>query len=241
MDEISLVRKINEVKERMSEKEVDIQDLLSNSGWFENRLRVAVRNREKNEKDTDTVRTVCEKPFDDLEEYYYLKLTKEDLTKLGCFPNDDEDDGATIKVCNDILKNYGYKKEWVRAKARYNTKQNLKIESLGAVLTDLMGLPFDDEIEEFHATDDTVWVLSTEDKMLGAVGIIFTDVLKDFATEHNIKTLAVLPSSIHEVLLVRLKNLDEREIYMDMVKEINEAEVQEKERLSDNAYIIQNE
>lgn len=238
IDEITMVRKIEEMKTKICNKTCDIDDLLKNSGWFENRIRVAVRNRDLNLVDEERVRTICEKPFDDLEEYYYLKLTSEDMKKIGA---DTDLSTASMWVTTKMLKNYNYSKDWVRAKARFNSKKDIIIKPMSAVLNELMCVPFDEEVPEFNLVDDVMWVLSNEDKTLGAVGLIFEDILKDFATEHNIKTLAVLPSSIHEVLLVKINSLDEKENLEKMVKEVNDTQVAENEILSNKAYIIVNE
>lgn len=47
----------------------------------------------------------------------------------------------------------------------------------------------------------------------------------------------IIPSSIHEVLLVTEENLDNIETYNQMVREVNATQVTKEERLSDHVYV----
>ena len=239
IDEIKAYTQIMKCKEEANKSTVDLSDLMSNSDWVRTRLRVAIRNREMNNFDEDTVRTVCHKPFDDLEEYYYINLTDDDMKKLGCSA---EWEGlASMKINTHLMKAYGYKKEWIRANARNNTRKLIKIEPMSAVLTELMGVPFDEEIPLYDEINDTLWIATVEDNHLGAAALLYDDILKAFATEHNMEVFAVIPSSIHEVLIVKVKSFDEMKNINKMIKEVNETHVAENEILGNNAYLITNE
>ena len=48
--------------------------------------------------------------------------------------------------------------------------------------------------------------------------------------------LIILPSSVHEVILVPDDGITGKEFYTDMVKEVNDAQVEPEERLSYNVY-----
>jgi hypothetical protein len=80
-----------------------------------------------------------------------------------------------------------------------------------------------------------MYVLTNTQKINGAACMLYEGILSDFADYHG-KDLYILPSSVHEVILV----LDDQEIKKEdldhMVKEVNLSEVEEGDVLSDHAY-----
>lgn len=80
-----------------------------------------------------------------------------------------------------------------------------------------------------------MYVLSNHNKMFGAACILYRNVLKMFADQlhHN---LFVLPSSVHEVILIPTQQGDDPQILAQMVKEVNGTQVKNEELLSDHVY-----
>ena len=78
-------------------------------------------------------------------------------------------------------------------------------------------------------------VLSNKTKVFGASCMLYPEVLRPLAEELG-TDLYILPSSIHEVILMPVNELLSRDDLADMVKEINENEVLPQEVLSDNVY-----
>lgn len=87
----------------------------------------------------------------------------------------------------------------------------------------------------------TMYVASNASTYYGASAILITELLKGFADSHGVKKLLILPSSIHECIIIPFKNFTQEdvEIYKNMVKEINATEVAEEDRLIDTAYVIE--
>ena len=86
-----------------------------------------------------------------------------------------------------------------------------------------------------------LYILTNERKINGATTILYENVLKEFAQEQN-SDLIVLPSSIHEVILLpanenTLKNFD----YNRMIREVNATQLAGDEILSDHAYYYSRE
>ena len=69
----------------------------------------------------------------------------------------------------------------------------------------------------------------------GASVILYPDVLRMAAKKLG-GDLLVLPSSIHEVILVRHENIGEYDKIAEFVKEINQKEVLSEDVLSDSVY-----
>ncbi len=83
----------------------------------------------------------------------------------------------------------------------------------------------------------TMYVLSNRYRINGAAVILYEHVLSDIAARFH-SDLIVLPSSIHEVILVPLSAKAPKglECFRTMVREVNETQVSDDEILSDQAY-----
>lgn len=87
------------------------------------------------------------------------------------------------------------------------------------------------------AQESMMYLLSNHERVFGAAAVLDADSLKKL-TERLNKNLIILPSSIHEVLLVPDDGRAHagREFYRNMVKEVNDTQVEPEERLSYNVY-----
>ena len=63
--------------------------------------------------------------------------------------------------------------------------------------------------------------------------------LKEFGKKHNIKKLVVLPSSIHEMLIMPYNDSINMNDLSFMVADVNANQVEPEERLTDRAYLIE--
>ncbi|MCM1261689.1 MAG: DUF5688 family protein [Butyrivibrio sp.] len=80
-----------------------------------------------------------------------------------------------------------------------------------------------------------MYVLSNRDRLYGASALLYSDSLKTLTGKLN-KNLIILPSSVHEVLLVPDDGLTEKDFYKEMVRDVNDTQVDPEERLSYNVY-----
>ncbi len=85
-----------------------------------------------------------------------------------------------------------------------------------------------------------MYVLSNKSRDWGARAILRTDLLQKFAEEMDCN-LYILPSSVHEVILIPDSGKIETDKLRKDVKEINAACVAEQERLSDEVYYYRRE
>jgi hypothetical protein len=81
-----------------------------------------------------------------------------------------------------------------------------------------------------------MYILSNEKGIHGASSLLYMDVIREFAELLN-SDLFILPSSIHEIILMPVKNPNDKEKLQRMVKEVNDILVPLEEVLSDNVYI----
>lgn len=80
-----------------------------------------------------------------------------------------------------------------------------------------------------------MYVLSNRQKLYGAVCMLYPDVLKNFAAKID-QDCYILPSSIHEVILVPANAASGGEELREIVTDINRTQVTEEEVLADSVY-----
>ena len=78
-------------------------------------------------------------------------------------------------------------------KAVENTKNSFQVESLAEIL----GIDTSDG--DFMPID----VVSTKDKMFGSSALAFPDFFYDYCIKNHVENLFIIPSSIHELLVIR--------------------------------------
>ena len=81
-----------------------------------------------------------------------------------------------------------------------------------------------------------MYVLSNTQKSLGAACILYDGVLKSCAARLG-EAYYVLPSSIHEVIMVPVSAVGDEQELSAMVRDINRTQVRDTEILSDNIYL----
>ena len=81
----------------------------------------------------------------------------------------------------------------------------------------------------------SMYILTNRQQCYGAAVILYSDVLKNFGERFG-KDFYVLPSSVHEVLLIPEEDWMDLESFHQMVREVNQAAVTEEEILADHAY-----
>lgn len=145
---------------------------------------------------------------------------------------------ASMIVQKHMLKEWDISEEelWEAAFSNLKTEE-FEIKDVNEVLRfifperDLTGLPDKNKFES------ALYVLTNKYQNRGAIGMLRTDLLEKFA-EWGDCDLYILPSSIHEVLL-----LADNEIPVDelrrMVRSVNRGVVDEMDRLSDEVYYYQ--
>ena len=154
--------------------------------------------------------------------------------------NSDESGRASVLVTNQMLETMGVTPEQLHADALENSPE-LKppvIKGMTEVLAEMMGMTQDDLAQMGMAPggDEQMFVATVPDKVHGA-GIIAYEGFMDQASERiGGGDFYILPSSLHEILIVpdngqmSLKDLEA------MVREVNATQVAPEDKLTDNVY-----
>lgn len=142
---------------------------------------------------------------------------------------------ATMAIRNDHLDLWGVEKEELYRQASENTSKFLPddFSSMSAVIEELT-----EESEahiSFEDKEEEMYVLSNRIHSYGAAAILYSGRMEGIGMYLK-SNYYVLPSSVHEVIVVPEKAAVEKEDLSAMVAEINRTQVEAEEVLSDHAY-----
>lgn len=158
--------------------------------------------------------------LDGIEEYLYI------ADSAG-------EDNFSIKLTPSNIVNINVTENVLWEAAIVNTCKETTIDSLNKIICQLTNMKYDEEMDEAMP----LFVISNKRKFRGAAGILNRNILIEFAKRYNVDQLIILPSSIHECIIIPDAKEKPISAWSDMVNEINEAEVDAIDRLVDKAYI----
>ena len=203
-------------EENKPEQSFDISKILDYESIKEN-LRAKLINYELNR---EFLKEVPHRRFLDLAIVVYIALEMEE----------DIEGNATITVKNNLQQTWKVDTEELIDTALENIKGDVVVADMSEYVD--MSL-FGDTEKLFD-----IYVITNRLKLHGAVAMLQKDRLKQFSEELKKETLTILPSSIHECLIINAedetKDIDE---LREMVKEVNETVVSDQDILSNNVYI----
>lgn len=177
-------------------------------------------NREANK---ELLKEVPYKEFLDLAVVFYVLL---EINDCGM---------ATMMIRDEHLQMWGVAENEVYEKACQNTWRLLPCEfqTMHAVIEALTG-------EKEMEGEDILYILSNQMRSYGAAAVLYEGRLKEIGRFLK-ENYYVLPSSVHEMIIVPESKAPGKEELAQLVKEINETQVEEEEVLSDNAYYYDRE
>ena len=174
----------------------------------------------KTEDNKEMLETLVSRSFLDLSVIYLLRI-------------DDRDGScASVKVTKDMMKNYGISQEELDEAAMYNLRNRDKpqISTMRETLSRLMH----DSVTDIDGSDqmDCMHVLTNKTGCNGAAQMLN---LEQLSGKYE-KNFYIIPSSIHELIL--LDDTDDMDVGMvnQMIREVNESQLSPEEVLSDHCY-----
>lgn len=151
---------------------------------------------------------------------------------------------GTVTISNKHMEIWGIDKEELFDNAKRNSleKSPAVIKSMNEVIRDMYINDIASEIaddDEIYAMLDSaesyLYVLTNEAKHNGAITMTYENVIRDFANEKE-SNVYILPSSIHELILVPAEGSMSTNELKDMVQSVNQSHLDEVEVLSNNVY-----
>lgn len=168
---------------------------------------------------------ICKRNFLDLEMYVRVMIDVEIA------------EGASMKITPDLLKHYGVTEDELFEAAANCTKPTTELVDITVLLAEMMQRMrmSPREVEAILGMSGLMTVISNKYRLNGASAICFLDTLKNVADMYE-TDLAILPSSVHECILVPVEETTNFR-YMDaMIQEINATQVAPEDVLGNHAY-----
>lgn len=141
--------------------------------------------------------------------------------------------GGSVLIHNNNLVTWGITKSQLMKDAAFNTSRKLPYRFMGmeTLIAELSG---ETEMENLQK-EELMYVLTNEEKFYGAAVLLYPHVLAHIGTLLK-RNFFVLPSSVHECILVPDQGHYTRFELMKMVREVNQNQVEEEEILSYQVY-----
>ena len=153
--------------------------------------------------------------------------------------------GATILIRNTHMKLWGITADELYSAAFANTPELLgcRLTSMLEVMLEIIGSgkvkPSNIEdipnMAELEKNQSSMYVLSNRKNFHGAGAILYKNLLKEIAEKWGCD-ICILPSSVHEVILVPMSEAGSYAEMSQMVREVNRTQVSPEEVLSDHVY-----
>lgn len=145
----------------------------------------------------------------------------------------DENGTATIPVTYDLLQLWDTNLNVIYQLAKSNTPKLLPavFKPMRVVVEELLGHECENDIQ----ADDVMFVLTNSLRSLGAACILYDDILTQIGNFLK-ENYYILPSSIHEVIILPESQAPDNNTLNEMVFEVNETQVGPEDVLSDHVY-----
>lgn len=216
----SILREIAEIRiDADIPEKFDIRQIMD----FENcqdKIYPRIINRNLNEKMLEN------KPYETLEDLaiiYFIKIG--DLT----------DGAATMMINDELMKNWNITEAELHSVALQN-EQNVQysVRSMSSVLKSIGNNMSLGDIENVLNDSIPFFIVTNENGINGSAVLLNTDYLK--MIESKIGKFYILPSSVHEIIVLPESEVNDVVYLKEMVKDVNDSVVEEDEILSYNVY-----
>lgn len=167
-----------------------------------------------------------------------------------CLVKEDEDGIGTIRITNDHLSSWNISLKQLQDAANVNTC-TLFPATIKSMEDTIKGIVLDTPIKDgenitddefdlllnqsFYSDNPPMYVLTNKQGINGASCLLYDDLIGEFAVKIQ-SDLFILPSSIHELILIPTQNNRNRSSLEEMVVEVNLTQVAPEEVLSDKVY-----
>lgn len=155
-----------------------------------------------------------------------------------CLVSSDLLGNATILIHNSHIKMWGKDLEQIYQAACKNSEKLLPVEidNIETILKRELGEELEDVLEgDIETAEIPMYVISNKTKVNGAACILYKDVLNDFANAVK-SDLYILPSSVHEIIVLPKSAGSDPTDLKQIVKETNDNHVEKEEILSYSVY-----
>lgn len=223
---VDIEEAVTEIKKRVAQAEIDAPKIDVNGILdFENaknKLRVALYSQKTNVE----VSISGEKwGFDDLIVCPYILVAQTD------------EDVASIKVTNDLLRSWGVAADEVIAVGVENSAREGSVTPIAKILSAMLGLPEEVVMPPVAPGVPEMYVVKGPKVSSFGAGVILG--MRKQLQEQFPNGYAVVPSSIHELILLSGVNEDSYANIKGMIMSVNDTHVPPEEILGDHPYFFE--
>ncbi len=145
----------------------------------------------------------------------------------------DESGTATIPITHELIQLWDVSLDEVQQNAFCNAPTLLPacFKPMQIVIDELMGTNYSEQ----EAIEDLMFVLTNSLRSFGAACILYDGMLDKISEEIG-ESFYILPSSIHEMIIIPESNSPSREHLNEMITEVNQTQVDAEEVLSEYVY-----
>jgi len=187
------------------------------------------------EKNKELLEDVPHIEFLDLSIIFQCLVSQEDLGR------------ASILIHNVHLKLWEVSVDALYQAAKENTQrlQGYEIKGITEVLQEIMCAEeveniVDEDCMSAFSGSVPMYVLSNKNRVEGAACMLYPNLIQHFAKAIQ-SSFYIIPSSIHELLLLPTEHLEESQEIKHMIREINDTQVSVEEILSYSLYLYDKE
>lgn len=149
---------------------------------------------------------------------------------------------GSVTITEDMMKSYGLTAGELHEIAAHNLSESaIEFKSLRDVIMEEMfpdGIPADDPMAAILLPNDEpmpMYVLSNAERLNGAAAVLDSGTMESIAEKLG-GDYVVIPSSIHEVIIMPLTGDTDRNEIEQIIRNVNAGQVAPEDRLSDHAY-----
>lgn len=178
------------------------------------------------ERNADLLETVPHKSMEDMAVVYRFVVSA------------DKGEVGSVLVTNKMLDQYGITPEQLHADAMKNAPEvrPMEIKGMGEVLAEQMGIENAEMLGfAIPPEQDQMLVASVKGNVHGA-GVLAYEDFMDKASDRVGGSFFILPSSIHEILIIPDNGQFDLKSLENMVREVNATTVDPVDKLTDNVY-----
>lgn len=151
---------------------------------------------------------------------------------------------GAVQITTEHLDMWGISQETLFADAEENTTGKLgpELQNMQEMIWEMISANPDrldshqlEDVLRCTVQEIPMYVMTLRGRYFGAVCLCFSQWLQAFADKFG-KNVFILPSSIHELILIPDMGREKPDFLRNMVMEVNREQVSEEERLSDQVY-----
>ena len=215
----NIVRKVDEIINKPSPYNIDFDNIEPN-------FVIRLVNLEKNAKRLKESGALY-KEFLDL------------AIELRLIISQDEDGYATCQVNKQLLEQMGITFEDAYQIAVDKVNKEVKFNTMIEVMLGLKDKDFEESIELARELENEypMYILTNKTNLNGAISMIVKDRLDIICDALNVDDIYILPSSVHEVIIIPKTDSLGADVLQDMIENANETAVGDEDYLSYHPYL----